>query len=75
MKFSHEDHIICFSEISMVIPTELIIAIDVVADAAHHPLDRVQWTNSIGITIHDSDWCEIDVLYWNICSDTVLFTL
>ena len=75
VELTHEDAVVGFSEVGVVIATKLVVAVDHVADAAHHPLDAVHGAHAIGVTVHHSDWCVQDVLDWDVGSDTVLLAL
>ena len=75
MQFRHEHCVVGFAEVGVVISTELVVAVDHVADRAHHPLDRVHGANSVGITVHHGDWCLANVLNRDVSSCAVFFTL
>ena len=75
MQLTHENSIISFAEVGVIVSTKLIISVYHVAYAAHHPLHRVHGTDSISITVHHSDWYVRDILDWNIGSNAMLFTL
>ena len=75
MQLRHKHLIVGFAEVGVIVSTELVVAVDHVADRAHHPLDRVHGTNSVGITVHHGDWCLANVLNRNVSSCAVFFTL
>ena len=56
VKLAHENLVVGFTEVSVVICTELVVSVDHVADLAHHPLDSVHGAHTISISIHDSNW-------------------
>ena len=75
MQLRHKHLIVGFAEVGVIVSTELVVAVDHVADRAHHPLDRVHGTNSVGITVHHGDWCLANVLNRNVSSCAMLFSL
>ena len=75
MQLRHKHLIVGFAEVGVIVSTELVVAVDHVADRAHHPLDRVHGANSVGITVHHGDWCLANVLNRNVSSCAVFFTL
>ena len=62
MELIHEYVVIGNSEISMRVSTKLIVSIDLLSNAAHHPFCLVHWANSISITIEYGNWCLLDIL-------------
>ncbi len=75
MELTHEHRVICLAEISMIIASELIVAIDHMANGLHHPLNSVHGADAISIAIENCDRCVADVLDGDVCSDSVLLTL
>ena len=75
VQFRHKHLIIGFAEVGVVVSTELVVAVDHVANGAHHPLDSVHGAHSIGITVHHGDGCLANVLNRDVSSGAVLFTL
>ena len=75
MELTHEHRVISLTEISMIIASELIVAIDHMANGLHHPLDSVHGADAICITIKNSNWRVADVLNGDVCCDSVLLTL
>jgi len=75
MELAHKYAVISLSEVSVVIASELVVAIDHVTDTAHHPLYTIHGTHAVSITIHDSYRGSLDVLYRDVSSHTVLFAL
>ena len=59
----------------MVVATELIIAVDHVADFAHHPLDGLHRAYTISITVHHGDRSQVDVIDRNVGSSAVLLSM
>ena len=75
VQLTHENGIVSFTEIGVIVSTKLLVSVDHVANTAHHPLNRVHGTDSISITVHHSDRYVRDILDWNIGSNAMLFTL
>lgn len=75
MKLAHKDTVICLSEVSVVVASELVVAINHMADSAHHPFYTIHRTDAVSITVHDSDWGGRDILDRDVSSHSVLFPL
>ena len=75
MELTHEHGVISLTEISMIIASKLIVAIDHMAYSFHHPLDSVHRANAIGITIENGNRCVTDVLNGDVRCDSVLLAL
>ena len=75
VKFTHEDCIISFTKVSMVITAELIVTVNHMTDATHGPLDGFHRANSISITVHHGNRSVRNILDGNIGSDSVLLSL
>ena len=54
MKLAHENFIVCFAEISMIVSSKLVVAVNHVTNSLHHLFDSVHWADSIGVAIHYS---------------------
>ena len=75
VQLRHEDLVVGLAEIRMVVSTELVVAVDHVADSAHHPLDCVHGADSVSVTVHNSDGSLSDVLDGDISCGAVLLAL
>ena len=73
MQLIHEYVVICNSKICMRVPSKLIVAKDLLSNAAHHPFCLVHWAHSIGITIENGNWCLLDILKWDVRGNPILF--
>ena len=72
MQLIHENVVVGNAEVSVRVTTELIVTVDHLANAAHHPLSLVHWAHTVSVSIEDSYWSLLDVTQWNVRGDSVV---
>ena len=75
MELAHEDLVVGLAEVSVVVASELVVAVYHVSDRAHHPLDGVHRADAVRVAVHHCDGCLADVLDGNVCRHAVLLPL
>lgn len=69
----HEHMVVGNAKVSVRVTTELVVTIDHLSNASHHPLSLIHWAHTISITIEHSDWGLLDVAKWDVGGDSVFF--
>ena len=72
MHLLHEDLSLGLSEVSMIVATELVVAIDKVAEFVHSPVDLAHRADLVSITIHHCYRRVTDSVKRDISSPTML---
>lgn len=72
---THESGVVGVTEVSVVVSTELVVAIDHVSNTTHHPLNAVKRTHTVSITVHHGDRGVRDILDGDVSSHAMLLSL
>jgi len=66
MNLLHKHIALCFTEICVIVATELVIAVDEVSDLVHHPLYLFHRAHLVSIAIHDSQGYMTNFMQWDV---------